>query len=194
MKNHRLSKISCKKCCELCEDNSNIHAICCYDGVYLKDGEEEILRSFVEENSAYFDDLPKDFIVSENWHNRVKGRKIAVKEYMHKHPLFPKHFNNTICVFNDDDGRCKIQKVCEALGKDSWEIKPESCVLFPLRSINNEICPPPKEDETDPCYIDECYPSFYKCLPCCKEDENGLQWDELYKNEIEYYARKCSNR
>lgn len=190
MKEQYLTKINCKECCEMCEDKTNVHAICCYDGVYLKEGEEEKLRSFVHDNRAYFNNIPDEFITFENWRDKVKGKKIVVREYIHKHALFPKHFNNTICVFNDIDGKCQIQKACELLGKNPWDIKPESCVLFPLRSISNEIYPPPNRDEIDPCYIDESYPSFYKSLPCCKEDENGLPWRELYKKEIEYYTEK----
>jgi tetratricopeptide (TPR) repeat protein len=81
-------------------------ARCCYDGVYLEDGEESKIRDIVASAPELFVDLPQDFIVDGSWGDQVSGRKTATKPYDFKSPDFPVHFNRTRCVFCSADHKC----------------------------------------------------------------------------------------
>ena len=74
-------------------------ARCCYDGVYLRDGEEKKIRELVSSAPEYFKSLPLDFIVDGFWDDQPAGRKTAVKPFAVNGPDFPEHFSRTRCVF-----------------------------------------------------------------------------------------------
>ncbi|WP_167347597.1 tetratricopeptide repeat protein, partial [Paenibacillus ihuae] len=87
------SQVRIKSCSLNCE------AMCCYDGVYLNKGEEEMLKNTVSVYPQYFSHLPTEFIVDGNWRNEVVGRKTATRSHQYTNRDFPSHFDHTRCVF-----------------------------------------------------------------------------------------------
>lgn len=161
-------------------------ANCCYDGVYLKDGEEEKIKKFVYENPSYFKHLPEEYIVDGNWMNIIEGRKTATRLFDYQNDDFPKHFTRTRCVFAYDNGLCSLQKAATELDLHPWKIKPMSCWMFPLRYKGGQIKTPPLSEEPDPDFVNDDYPGFIKYLPCGKNTENGRPWYEILRQEILY--------
>lgn len=167
--------------CASCE------AKCCYDGAYLEESESEKIELFVTEHQELFDDLKQEFIVQGTWKGLEHLKKTATKEFNYKED-FPSHFNNTRCVFCNDDGLCSLQVAATELQMHPWAIKPRACWSFPIHGVRDgEIIPPPKLDEADPNDMGPEYPGYVTCLPCGKAQKHGLSWRDIYKNEIEYY-------
>ncbi len=121
-RNPKLKKCDMKKCL----------GFCCYDGVYLKDGEEEKLKNVIKTHPQDFPLPAEDYFGYGNWHNKVKGRKTAVRPF--KYPdNFPKHFNQTKCVFADSDGLCILQKIAIQEKIHPWSyICPFICNIFTI--------------------------------------------------------------
>lgn len=161
-------------------------AFCCYDGVYLKDGEEDLIRRVVAANPQYFKHLPEEYIVDGNWYDRFKGRKTAVRPFCYESPDYPRHFESTRCVFAYDDGRCSLQAAAEGLNLNPWRFKPAACWFFPLRFFGDRVIIPPHGGEPDPDYINDDYPGFVTFLPCGRHSEDGLPWYEVLQREILY--------
>ncbi|SMP01484.1 Tetratricopeptide repeat-containing protein [Laceyella tengchongensis] len=169
-----------KRCLMKCE------ALCCYDGVYLLDGEEEKLKETVKNYPAYFTHLPEEFVVDGNWRDLMVGRKTAVRPHQYQTDSYPIHFEPTRCVFTDENGLCSLQKVATDLDYHPWKFKPLACWAFPLRLVDGKITGPPEKDEQDPDYVDETYPGYMKFVPCGCHHDQGESWVELYKQEIWY--------
>jgi Fe-S-cluster containining protein len=161
-------------------------AFCCYDGVYLKEGEEDRIKQAVSDHPEYFKYLPEEYIVDGNWYERVTGRKTAVRPFSYKSPDYPKHFESTRCVFAYEDGRCSLQTAAKRLKLEPWLFKPMACWLFPLRFLDGRIILPPHGEEKDHDYIDEDYPGFITFLPCGRHSEDGLPWFQALEKEILY--------
>jgi tetratricopeptide (TPR) repeat protein len=169
-------------------------AVCCYDGVYLLDGEEVKIKEVVKRYPQYFENLPDEFIVDGNWKDIAKGRKTAVKPWQYDAEDFPAHFDRTRCVFADDDGLCTLQKAATDLNFHPWKFKPMACWAFPLRLENNSIVGPPKECEEDPDYVDETFPGYTKYVRCGRHDNDGISWVDVYRQEILELERVIRNR
>src|SRR5262245_46580109 len=103
--------------------------MCCYDGVYLEEGEEERIRAIVAEHPGFFAFVPAAFITEGNWKNLVMGRKIAAVPHTYQHLHFPAHFPQTRCGLILPDARCALQVLASRLGKHSWSYKPKACWL-----------------------------------------------------------------
>lgn len=159
-------------------------AFCCYDGVYLVEGEEEHIARAVSAHPEFFRHLTGEYIVDGNWYNRFKGRKTAVRPFSYKSPDYPRHFDNTRCVFAYDDGCCSLQTAAKELNLDPWHFKPMACRMFPLRYLDGRIILPPHGEEKDHDYIDEDYPGFITFLPCGRHSEEGLPWCQALRKEI----------
>lgn len=171
-----------KYCCVGCE------AKCCYDGVYLNEGEKEKINEFIKKYPEYFKNIPNEYIVDGTWVGMEDKRKTATKEHNYKTKDFPKHFTNTRCVFADDNGECILQRVATDNQLHPWHVKPRSCWSFPIRGCKNgKLIPPPNINEKDPDFIDEEYPGYVSYLPCGKAVEDGTSWKDLLNYEIEYY-------
>lgn len=167
--------------CSICE------AKCCYDGAYLEKTESEIIEQFVTEHQDRFDGLQQNYIVQGTWQGLEHLKKTATKDFEYKGE-FPAHFNNTRCVFCNDEGMCMLQVVATDIQMHPWAIKPRACWSFPIHGIKNgKIIPPPKLDEPDPNNIGPEYPGYVTCLPCGKAQLQGESWRDIYKNEVEYY-------
>lgn len=175
-RNPKLKKCDMKKCL----------GFCCYDGVYLKNGEEEKLKNVIKTHPQDFPLPAEDYFEDGNWHNKVKGRKTAVRPF--KYPNnFPKHFNQTKCVFADSDGLCILQKIAIKEKIHPWSYKPIACCLFPLIEREGQLIPPPNKDEKDDYFINETYPGFVNCLYCGIDCDDGENWTDVLKDEIKFF-------
>ena len=165
-------------------------ARCCYDGVYLQDGEEKKIRDLVVSAPEYFKSLPLEFIVNGVWEDQPAGRKTAVQPFESNGPDFPEHFTRTRCVFCSEDYKCTLQVLAVQRGLHKWKYKPESCWLFPLRNVNDQLVPPPGAEEVDPNYLGEDYPGYVKYVPCGQDCNDGLPWKESLAEEIRRWNKR----
>jgi hypothetical protein len=161
-------------------------AACCYDGVYLTDYEEEIIKKVVSMAPDIFSDLPEKYIVDGSWMEH-QGRKTAIKDYCYTSITFPKHFNQTRCVFCNDKHLCLLQIYAIQNNLHKWTFKPMSCWLFPLTLKKGDLSPPPLFGEPDPNNIGPEYPGYVTYTTCGKHNEEGSDWREVLKEEIEHY-------
>ena len=181
-RNPKLRKCDMKKC----------QAYCCYDGVYLKSEDVDKLKKVIIEHPEDFPLSAEEYFESSNWNNKVKGIKTAVRPYNYPKD-FPKHFNQTRCVFADDNGLCILQKIAIREKKHPWAYKPLGCCLFPLIARNGKLVPPPERNDLDDYYVDETYPGFVNCLYCGKDVDDGKDWKEVLKEEIQYFNTNKDN-
>jgi hypothetical protein len=165
-------------------------AICCYDGVYLLEDEEDMLKTTVQRYPEYFQHLPEEFVVDGNWLDIQVGRKTAVKPYAYTFKDFPAHFEHTRCVFALESGLCSLQKAATELDFHPWKFKPTACWSFPLRIQNGKVSNPPAQEEQDPDFIDENYPGYSKFVPCGKHHDDGTSWYQHYQQELLYLKQK----
>ena len=175
-------------------DYKSCEARCCYDGVYLDQGDIEKLHKAVSNNSSFFNFLPENYIVEGEW-DGVKGEKTGVKPYTYISPDFPSHFNHTRCVFALKDGACSLQKLAITQGMDSWAYKPSGCWMHPLRiSDENEkrLLSPPHFLEADPDSLGLKYPGYISFTPCGQHCSDGDSWQVVLQEEIGA-ARKVFN-
>ena len=177
-RNPKLKKCDMQKC----------KGFCCYDGVYITDEEEKRLRKIICNHPDYFNLPVDDYFVNGNWHNRVKGRKTATKNFSYP-DNFPKHFSQTKCIFSDSEGLCAFQKLAIKEKKHPWTYKPLACCLFPLIEKNGKLIPPPNKGQTDDYYIDENYPGFVNCLYCGQDCKDGDKWQKTLNDEINWYKQ-----
>lgn len=143
----------CKKC----------EAWCCYDGVYLDDNDINTIKNVVECNKSFFYFLPEDYIVLGNWENKVSGLKTNIKPKEYKSKSFPKHFNQTSCVFLKNN-KCMLEVFAVLQGEEPWKYKPKTCCIFPLQKNGDKYIEPSAVE--DDCNLGEKYPGFVSCLPC----------------------------
>lgn len=160
-------------------------AMCCYDGAYLKPGEEEFIKDLVERLPELKTTLPEEFIVDGFWEGEYLGRKTATRPVTYTNPDFPEHFTRTRCVFSDDKGFCELEKLGRNRGEHPWKFKPATCWVFPLNVIEGQPAAPPLSPENDP-YRSESYPGFITTVPCGRHNPEGNDWMDTLKREIIY--------
>lgn len=159
-------------------DFSSCEAMCCYDGVYLKEGDQVRIDEAITKHPEYFEHLPVDYIVQGEW-NDIKGLKTNTRPFNYKSNLFPAHFNKTRCVFADDSGTCSLESVSREQTEHKWTYKPTGCIKHPLNT-NLEFG---TEDENN---IDTSYPGFSTYTECGIEKLGGKKWQEELNEEVEY--------
>lgn len=172
-----------KKC-----DMLKCKGFCCYDGVYISAEEEKRLREIINNHKDYFNLSADSYFEDGNWHNKVKGRKTATREFIYP-DNFPKHFNQTKCIFSDDEGLCAFQKLAIKEGKHPWIYKPLACCLFPLVEKNGQAVPPPNKNQPDDYYVDENYKGFINCLYCGQDCDDGQNWQDVLKDELNWFEK-----
>jgi hypothetical protein len=165
-------------------------ARCCYDGVYLDDGEEAKINEVVASSPRFFSNLPADFIVDGTWGDgRVTGRKTAVKHTISALPIFPPTFlepavysaptTTSVCF------KCLRCSVACTSGRTS----PQACWMFPMDLDDGKPAPPPSAAEPDPQCLGEEYPGFVKFVPCGQDRPDGDPWDQTLADEIDYWRK-----
>ncbi|MCG8066706.1 MAG: AAA family ATPase [Candidatus Thiodiazotropha taylori] len=173
-------------------DYKTCEARCCYDGVYLVEGEEEIIRNVVDENRGYFRHLPTEYIISDSW-GSVSGLKTATVKYNYSSPDFPDHFTKTRCVFALEDGACSLQALANKKGKPSWEYKPISCVMHPLSVRGESVLAPPTLGQKDESFVGVSYPGYSSFTPCGQLRSDGSNWKEVFAEEIAHWKKRFNN-
>ncbi len=165
----------------------NCEAWCCYDGVYLTEEDEKKIKTVVENNKDFFSFIPNNYIVDGNWENLFNGRKTNVKPKNYKNNGYPKHFNQTTCVFSVNN-KCMLQEFAIEKGEEEWKYKPFTCCTFPLQKRDGKFFAPSEVE--DNCNIGEKYPGYVSFLPCY-----NLKKVDLNK-EIEFSDKKskCNKR
>jgi hypothetical protein len=158
---------------------------CCYDGVYLLDGEEQFLRDLVDRVPELAAKLPREFIVDGYWNGEYLGRKTATRPVNYRAPDFPAHFTRTRCVFADAAGLCELQKFAMARGQHPWAYKPTTCWMFPLQDEDGEPVDPVRGPQDDP-HAQPGYPGYASCVSCGRHDPAGMLWQQALAGEIAY--------
>jgi hypothetical protein len=180
-----MTQLLLKRC-----DVSQCEGMCCYDGVYLEEGEEERIHAIVKAYPDFFSFAPPAFITDGTWRNRVAGRKIDTAPHRYQNPHFPAHFSQTRCVMSLPDARCALQVLATRFGKHPWTYKPKACWMHPLlREGPNGVVPPPPHPEDDPDCIDASYPGFVTYTLCGRHQENGSPWKHVLAEELAYYQQ-----
>ena len=165
-------------------------AKCCHDGVYMDKDEVKRIRAFVRKYKSEFMDLPQNYIIKvpsmyEGLPDEIKT--LAVK-YEHKCDDYPEHFNKTKCVFADEDGFCRLQKVATRHLLHPYHAKPRVCWAFPLEDIRMAMLSgPPASQEDDIFYFGDEYPGYMSCLECLMHHPEGVSWKIQNIRSIEYY-------
>lgn len=168
-------------------DLAKCQGMCCYDGVYLEEGEENKIRMLVLSYSDFFSFLPEDFIVEGSWEGKVQGKKTQVKPFDYTSDDFPKHFNRTRCVFALEDARCSLQVLADKMSMHPWSLKPKSCWMHPLSVVNGELAPPPVNKSDDYDNLGDKYPGYVCYTECGQHMTDGKPWNETLEEEIKYY-------
>ena len=170
-----------------CFEKFNCKGACCYDGVYLSEQDKEKIIECVEK---YPEEFPEgDYFEISNWKEYRGDLKTKTVPCEHNESSFPKHFNQTKCVFQDDSGKCRLQIVAEQNGEEKWKYKPETCRTFPLRLVKGEILFPIIDIEDEEVCDD--YLGFTSQLPCVvkKVKESDKR---IYSDEIKYLIDKST--
>ncbi|MCZ2207831.1 hypothetical protein [Cylindrospermopsis raciborskii] len=193
---------------------SSCHGMCCNEGVFVNEETAEVIQRVVEEEADFFKalglDLPKQVIVKEiivgdekyeefpvdrwEWKGLGTVKKTAVKEKHFSNLIndFPKHLQNTACVFLLDNSHCGLQELSLAKGLHPWYYKPFTCWLFPIfiapgESQPNIFLPSP---ETEPWYLpDYDYDGFYTQVLCGKHSDRGQLGYILLQEELNFLAK-----
>jgi tetratricopeptide (TPR) repeat protein len=168
-------------------DYRTCEARCCYDGVYLVEGEENAITDIVRTYPEFFRHLPADFITDGTWGNSLKGRKTAVRQHEYISPDFPDHFERTRCVFSESDGACSLQTASMKLTNDPWTYKPKACQIHPLQTKNFEFFAPPKSIENDKYDTGINYAGYVSYTPCGIHRADGILWLDQLAREIEVF-------
>ncbi|WP_422122339.1 AAA family ATPase [Planococcus sp. X10-3] len=166
--------------------NLQCEAMCCYDGVFLHDEEENKIKNLINEYPTIFPKDADEYIVDGNWNNIVTGRKTATVEKNYLSKDYPKHFTSTRCVFSDPQGLCTLQLIATKEEKHPWAYKPKACWMHPLQIEGDKIIGPPESTESDEDFVDENYPGYISYTKCGQACSTGTVWYKQLKQEILY--------
>lgn len=166
-------------------DIDECEAVCCYDGAYLTPDDEKKITEAVKTNRDFFKNLPADYIIDGNWRDQVQGRKTAVRPHEYRNPIAP-HFNQTRCVFANEQGLCLLQIFAEKNGHHPWTYKPDTCWKFPLRENNEGELLIPSSRKNDPHNMGQDYPGFSSYTECGKNKRGGDPWQTVFAEEVSY--------
>lgn len=163
------------------------HALCCYDGVYLLEGEELLLREVLRRYPEWFVGIPEPRIESVAGQDGIPWLKTTKVPHDYPAGVLPAHFTPTRCVFAQADHRCRLQTLAEHLGLHPWAFKPTACWMCPVKADDGEIVLPPMPGEPDPDYEDAEHPGYTSFLPCGRHDPKGDPWYEVLDGELAFY-------
>ncbi len=173
-------------------DLTECRGTCCYDGVYVNQEEAEVLRKTAKSAIDFFKNVGisdlEDPIVEGTWEGAKLGQKTATVAFPFSKvvPEFPKHFQDTRCVFLTSDARCSLQLLAVSEGRHPWYYKPITCWLHPITMRAGAINLPSKE--TDP-HITATYPGFVSASPCGGVCKKGPPASETLKEEVDFLGK-----
>jgi hypothetical protein len=164
---------------------------CCYDGVPVDDDTAAVLDRLATERAADFAEigleLPAAVIVEAEWQGAT-GKKTAVKPFPFRSVVadYPRHFNDTACVFLLADGRCGLQVIATNDAEHPWYYKPFACWLHPIKISASGIHL--YDETTDPNRFSG-YDGFACRTHCGRASECGSPAAELLEDEIEFLGK-----
>jgi hypothetical protein len=124
-------------------DLSMCRGTCCHDGVYLSGEEANVVRNLAESEHESIQklglNLPPRVVVYGKFHDLASGPKTAVRPASMRQMVsdYPRHFEETNCVFLLQDARCALQVLATEQGIDPWFYKPLTCWIHPLSFTKN---------------------------------------------------------
>ncbi len=160
--------------------------MCCHDGVYLSQVEEQRLKRLVEGAPELRAQLPAEYVIDGWWNGQRLGRKTATRPHEYRNPAWPAHFPRTRCVFADADGLCKLQKLGLQRKRHPWRYKPFTCWMFPLDEADGKALPPSPDPAQDP-YRTAQYPGFVSVVACGRHDPAGQPWRQALARELQHF-------
>lgn len=175
-------------------DYKKCQAMCCYDGVYLQDGEAEVIQNVVEANPEYFSFVPEEYIVPGNWNGTVSGQKTAVRAHAYTRFDYPAFFNKTRCVFAKEDGSCSLQSFAMENHLPPYSFKPLACQVFPLETKNGRFLTPCRSCDKGKYFIGLSYPGYDNYTPCGINCISGEEWKNVLEQEISIYKSYISDK
>jgi hypothetical protein len=170
---------------------SKCRGMCCYDGASVDTDTAAEIQRLASERASEFEtmglSLPDAVIVNSEW-NGVVGTKTATKPFPYRSLVdgYPKHFNETACVFLLEDGRCGLQILSESDGKNPWYYKPFTCWLQPIKLTDTDIRL--YDEATDP-YRFPDYDGFVIRTFCGRTEQCGQPAAEVLKEEIDFLGK-----
>jgi hypothetical protein len=176
-------------------DISRCRGMCCYDGVYVSEASAAVISDLAREHAAFFAELglemPPRVIVEGDWESRLEGLKTAVlpRPFSTTVEGYPKHFNDTACIFLTPDGRCSLQVLSGHRGHHPWFYKPVKCWMHPL-TLGGQA----KEvlllhsRETDPYQLPH-YDGFVPTIFCGRTCPGGAPASEILVPELTLLSR-----
>ncbi len=188
---------------------SGCHGMCCHHGCHVNQETAEIIERVAAEETEFFKsiglNLPESVIIDDEeydefpiekyeWKGIFSAKKTALKEKPYSTLIkdYPKHFENTACVFLLDDSRCGLQELANAKGLHPWYYKPFPCWLFPVYIAPGEnqpeiFLPSP---ETEPWYLPEDnYDGYYTQAFCGRHSDCGQVGYMLLQAELEFLSK-----
>ena len=165
-------------------DLSKCEGRCCYDGVYVTAEDSANIARALQMDPDHFAGVPSPYLVHGEWGGLVAGSKTAVTAFTYCAVDYPRHFNQTKCVFSDRDHRCLLQTCAVKHGLDKWVFKPRSCWLFPLRQVHDTVALPPGPGEPDPHDLGPSYPGYSKYVPCGSHQNDGAPPERVLAEEF----------
>lgn len=166
-------------------DVRKCEAMCCYDGVYLHDGEEAFLDELLHRVPELRSKLPAEYVVDGWWAGEKLGRKTATRAQAYRNPDYPAHFSRTRCVFSDEVGFCRLESFARARGQHPWAFKPAICWQHPLQEEGGEPEAPVASEQEDP-YRTADYPGYSPHTSCGRPHPEGQPWRQVLAKEIHY--------
>jgi hypothetical protein len=175
--------------------------MCCYDGIYLRAQEANLIPQVASRESAFFAemgiDLPVDVVVEGRWMEDPPRAKTAVRfrPFSRLVEGYPTHFEDTACVFLADDGRCGLQMLSLARGLHPWHYKPLGCWLHPLdvNSTATDVIVSVSRRADDP-EKTESYPGYTTFTECGSERSSALPARLTLAVEISTLIENSSTR
>jgi hypothetical protein len=170
---------------------STCRGMCCYGGVKVDDETATVLQQLAIERVSDFRNmglsLPELVVESTEWHG-VAGNITALKPFPFNSLVanYPKHFDQTACVFLLDDSRCGLQVLGELDGKHPWYYKPFSCWLLPIKIYDGEIHL--FDYDSDPFRFPD-YDGFISSIHCGRTSECGKPAVITLRAELEFLGQ-----
>ena len=170
---------------------STCRGMCCYGGVKVDDETAAVLQRLAIERASDFRDmglsLPELVVEATEWRG-APGNITVLKPFPFRELVreYPKHFDETACVFLLDDSRCGLQVLGELDGKHPWYYKPFSCWLLPIKIYDGEVHL--FDYDSDPFRFPD-YDGFISRIFCGRTEECGHPAAIALQPELEFLGR-----
>ena len=181
-----------KRSIERC-DLSICRGMCCYDGIYVNDETADVIQKIATEKADFFRnlglDLPENVIVQGEWRGEISGKKTAVRfePFSRTVPGYPRHFEDTACVFHMQNGRCGLQALSVSEGLHPWYYKPTGCWMHPL-SLSNTKELQLHDDQDDPHQFPD-YAGYVSNTFCGRTVQKGRTAYVVLADEIDFLSQ-----